>query len=257
MTSIDLRDSTPRPKELRVVVGPVTVPTVAAGNVGPPGGPPGPRGPAGPPGPIGPPGDPGGPPGPTGPQGDPGPQGPDGAQGPAGDQGPVGPQGLQGDPGPSGPMGPQGPVGPDGPQGDQGEQGEQGDRGDQGEQGPPGTGHETTPIGGVIAWTGWTIPSDYVLCDGRRLGRFDYPQGWQFAIAETLAGNPLWTANYIEDWFTVPDLRDRFILAAGDDGRIGPRGGERDHTLTIDEMPAPRPPACRPSASATPTYGAG
>ena len=196
---------------------------------GPRGGP-GPRGERGDIGGPGPPGPTGGR-GPTGPHGDPGPEGP---QGPQGDPG--GPPGPQGDPGPPGPAGPQGPDGELGPAGPGGPPGPQGDPGDQGVEGPPGTGHETTPIGGVIAWTGATIPADYVLADGRRLTQDAYPQGFNFAMDQLLAGNPLWTADYLNDprTFTVPDLRDQFILSGP---RLGDRGGEREHTLTIDEMP--------------------
>ena len=140
----------------------------------------------------------------------------------------VGPPGDPGDPGNPGGPGPEGPAG---------EQGPQGGPGPQGPIGPAGTGHETTPVGGVIAWTGAQIPSDYVLCDGRRLNQFDYPQGFNFAMDQFFAGNPLWTADYLNDprSFTVPDLRDQFVLSGPP---LGDRGGEREHTLTIDEIPS-------------------
>jgi Collagen triple helix repeat (20 copies) len=241
--SVDLRDSSNRPREIRVVTGPVTVPSVAAGNVGPPGGPPGPRGPEGPPGPKGDPGDPGGPMGPMGPQGDPGPQGPDGAQGPAGGQGPVGPSGGQGDVGPAGPQGPQGDTGPPGERGEQGEQGEPGPKGDTGDEGPEGKGYETALVGSIVQWTGRTIPPGFVLADGARYEQGDYPQAFDFALDETLAGNPLWYANLVDSprWFVVPDLRERFVLG----GQLGERGGEREHKLTIDEMPRHDHPQAR------------
>jgi Collagen triple helix repeat (20 copies) len=230
--SVDLRDSSNRPREIRVVTGPITVPSVAAGNVGPPGGPPGPRGPEGPVGPKGDPGDPGGPVGPMGPQGDPGPQGPDGAQGPAGGQGPVGPAGGQGDVGPAGPGGPQGDVGPAGPEGPQGDQGP---KGDTGAEGPEGKGYETAPIGQIVQWTGYHLPPGFELADGQRYTQLEYPQGFSFAVDEALLGNPLWTVDLISvpRTFTVPNLYEQFIFS----GPPGERGGEREHTLTIDELP--------------------
>ena len=140
----------------------------------------------------------------------------------------VGPQGDPGEAGDPGGPGPEGPAGDPGPRGDPGLPGP---------VGPAGVGHETTPIGGVIAWTGATIPADYVLADGRRLTQADYPQGFGFAMDQLLAGNPLWTADYLNDprSFTVPDLRDQFVLSGP---RLGDRGGEREHTLTVEEMPS-------------------
>ena len=38
----------------------------------------------------------------------------------------------------------------------------------------------------------------------------------------------------------TPDLRDRFIVGAGNDYTPGDTGGEKEHILTIDEMPTHR-----------------
>jgi hypothetical protein len=150
--------------------------------------------------------------------------GTDPPQGPPGPPGQDGIDGIDGAPGLPGPAGPDGPVGP------------RGDPGPQGDRGEAGVGHETTPIGGVIAWTGRTIPEDFVLADGRRLEQFDYLQGFNFAVTEWFAGNPLWSVDLNSDprTFTVPDLTDQFVLSGPP---IGTRGGEREHTLTVDEMP--------------------
>jgi microcystin-dependent protein len=135
------------------------------------------------------------------------------------------------------PQGPAGPPGDEGPPGPQGDPGPRGDPGPQGDRGEAGVGHETTPVGGVIAWTGRTIPEDYVLADGRRLEQFDYLQGFNFAVTEWFAGNPLWTVDLNGDprTFTVPDLTDQFVLSGPP---LGTRGGEREHTLTVEEMPS-------------------
>jgi hypothetical protein len=164
---------------------------------------------------------------------------PIGPKGDTGPRGPAGDRGLQGDPGPAGDSGPQGPLGPPGdigPPGMEGAPGPKGDTGDQGVQGPAGTGHETTPIGGVIAWTGREIPDDYVLADGRTLLQFDYLQGFNFAVTEWFAGNPLWSVDLNSDprTFTVPDLRNKFLLSADP---LGATGGEAFHALTVAEMP--------------------
>lgn len=36
----------------------------------------------------------------------------------------------------------------------------------------------------------------------------------------------------------TPDLRDKFVLGAGNSYGVGDTGGEETHTLTIDEMPS-------------------
>ena len=62
------------------------------------------------------------------------------------------------------------------------------------------------PKGGIIIWSGSAndIPTGWVLCDGSN---------------------------------GTPDLRDRFVLGAGNNYAVGSTGGEATHTLTIDEMP--------------------
>jgi len=88
-----------------------------------------------------------------------------------------------------------------------------------------------TPIGGIIMWSGTTIPNGWALCDGTQ-----------------------------SNGYTTPDLRGRFIVGYGIDGTglpnnvwdnytnpgnlsikqttQGTRGGEMKHTLIINEMPS-------------------
>tara|TARA_B100001250_G_scaffold398192_1_gene406131 strand:- start:3 stop:1544 length:1542 start_codon:yes stop_codon:yes gene_type:complete len=205
-----------------------------AGNPGPAGppGPQGPQGPQGPPGPqgnqgaqgpagddggSGPPGPPGsggsaGPPGPAGSPGSDGDDGGSGPPGPPGSGGPPGPPGSGGSGGPPGPPGPQGnqggqggqgPPGPQGNQGGQGSQGSQGPPGPQGNQGPPGPAGSTTyavPQGGIIIWSGSTgsIPSGWALCNGSN---------------------------------ATPDLRNRFVVGAGNSYSVGAQGGSKDSVI--------------------------
>ena len=63
------------------------------------------------------------------------------------------------------------------------------------------------PKGGIIIWSGSVndIPAGWVLCDGSN---------------------------------GTPDLRDRFVLGAGNNYAVGAKAGEETHTLTIDEMPS-------------------
>ena len=65
-------------------------------------------------------------------------------------------------------------------------------------------------------WSGSisSIPQGWALCDGRT---YNAPDG-------TLV--------------TTPDLRDRFIVSAGDEYSVGATGGEKYHTLTVAEIPS-------------------
>ena len=63
------------------------------------------------------------------------------------------------------------------------------------------------PTGAILIWSGSAsdFPDGFVLCDGTN---------------------------------GTPDLRDRFILGAGKSYSVGATGGEKEHTLTIDEIPS-------------------
>jgi microcystin-dependent protein len=73
------------------------------------------------------------------------------------------------------------------------------------------------PIGGIIMWSGviGSLPTNYVLCNGQTVARSDG------------AGN-----------ITTPDLRNRFIVGAGDTYSIGNTGGANEVTLTTAQIPA-------------------
>lgn len=63
------------------------------------------------------------------------------------------------------------------------------------------------PSGLIAIWKGSTstIPDGWVLCDGQN---------------------------------GTPDLRDKFVLGAGNLYEVGNTGGETTHTLTVEEMPS-------------------
>lgn len=65
----------------------------------------------------------------------------------------------------------------------------------------------TVPQGTILSWFGQlsNIPSGFALCDGKN---------------------------------GTPDLRNRFIVGAGDQYKLSATGGEDKHILTINEMPS-------------------
>jgi len=81
------------------------------------------------------------------------------------------------------------------------------------------------PVGTIVPYIGSTAPDGWLLCNGQTFNGDHYPD-----LKEILNGT------------TLPRLQGRFIVGAGttlDDivYKLGDKGGEAKHTLTIDEMP--------------------
>lgn len=70
-------------------------------------------------------------------------------------------------------------------------------------------GYGTIPVGGIIMWSGGTVPDGWALCDGQT------------------HNNQL-----------TPDLRDRFIVGAGNSYTIGNAGGTNTYKLSTAQLPA-------------------
>lgn len=88
------------------------------------------------------------------------------------------------------------------------------------------------PIGSVLPYAGnvASLPDGFVLCDGATYTEVDYTDAysvWNTAFKDTM-----------NETFTVPDLRARFVFGASGSYNVGDSGGSETHTLTIDEMPA-------------------
>jgi len=77
-------------------------------------------------------------------------------------------------------------------------------------------GYDLLPRGVIVMWSGSiaSIPPGWALCDG---GTYTAPDGTQV---------------------TTPNLRDRFIVGAGNEYSVGATGGEKYHTLTVNEIPS-------------------
>lgn len=100
------------------------------------------------------------------------------------------------------------------------------------------------PYGTVHMFAGSIIPDNYHVCDGTKLKIADYPKlyasiGKQFNNGKAPNGTTYMTE---EGYFRLPDLRSKFIVGKNDEdadyNAIGAVGGEKDHVLTIDEIPS-------------------
>lgn len=103
---------------------------------------------------------------------------------------------------------------------------------------------QRTPLGMVEIWAGSRIPDGYALCEGQQLKQSEYPElykaiGTTYNNAYDCNGRKLSTTS---GYFRLPDLRGRFVVgynvSDADYGSYGKVGGEKKHTLTVDEMPS-------------------
>lgn len=90
---------------------------------------------------------------------------------------------------------------------------------------------DTLPIGTMILWSGTTTPQNWLLCDGREVSRETYSE--LFAVIGTT-----WGAGDGSTSFNLPNYVDKFPIGAGGDVDLAETGGEKEHNLTVDEMPA-------------------
>lgn len=100
------------------------------------------------------------------------------------------------------------------------------------------------PFGVVQTWAGAQVPTGYMLCEGQELKISDYPDLYAainitFNNAYSATGTRYSTTN---GYFRLPDLRGRFIVghnaADFDYNTYGNAAGEKQHTLTVLEIPS-------------------
>jgi len=100
---------------------------------------------------------------------------------------------------------------------------------------------DSDQIGTIKAFSGATIPPNWLLADGRSLLRTDYPD--LFNVISTVYGAADGTH------FNLPDLRSRFIYGATTPAGNGGVGGAATHTLSAAEMPVHNHAAWVPGAT--------
>ncbi|NJN83813.1 MAG: hypothetical protein HC802_17090 [Caldilineaceae bacterium] len=76
------------------------------------------------------------------------------------------------------------------------------------------------PVGAILAYAGSSAPRGWLLCDGKQFDR------WKFDELYDALGRD-----------TVPDLRSQFIVGAGQEYALNSQAGEKEVTLTKEEMP--------------------
>lgn len=77
------------------------------------------------------------------------------------------------------------------------------------------------PVGTVVPYAGKQLPQGWLWCDGSTFDEDDYPD-----LHDVLGSS------------TLPNLKNRFIVGAGDTYNLNARGGANSVTLTIDQMPS-------------------
>lgn len=90
------------------------------------------------------------------------------------------------------------------------------------------------PIGTILPFSGTTIPDGYLSCNGSSLLRTDYPD--LFNVIGTTYGS------VDNTHFNLPNIQGKIPVGLDttdtDFNVLGKTGGEKTHTLTIDEMPS-------------------
>lgn len=92
-----------------------------------------------------------------------------------------------------------------------------------------------TPIGTILPFGSSNVPSGYMVCDGRALSRTTYNE--LFSVIGTTYGSGDGSTT-----FNIPNLKGKVSVGLDSNDtsfdELGETGGEKEHTLTIKEIPS-------------------
>lgn len=96
-----------------------------------------------------------------------------------------------------------------------------------------GVGGDTLPIGSTVEWWSEEIPENWLVCNGQAVSRMEYEDLFNVLGTTFGVGDGSTT-------FNLPDIKGKTLVGQDEDDAdldtIGKTGGEKTHTLTIDEM---------------------
>lgn len=94
---------------------------------------------------------------------------------------------------------------------------------------------DTLPVGAIMPFGSDTIPDNWLLCNGQAVSRTTYQELFN-TIGTTYGTGDGFTT------FNLPDLKGKIPVGKDEDDTdfdtLGNTGGEKEHTLTINEMPS-------------------
>lgn len=90
---------------------------------------------------------------------------------------------------------------------------------------------DNVPVGTIAPYGGSNDPAYWLICDGRAISRTAYSE--LFSVIGTTYGIGDGSTT-----FNIPDLRGNVAVGASTTLDLGDTGGEAEHTLTVDELPA-------------------
>ena len=94
---------------------------------------------------------------------------------------------------------------------------------------------DTLPIGAIMPFGSDTIPENWLLCNGQAVSRTDYQELFN-TIGITYGSGDGFTT------FNLPNLQGKIPVGKDENDTdfdtLGNTGGEKEHTLTIEEMPS-------------------